>query len=38
MYLSSSAVKEIAAFGGDVRGLVPDAVSERLQERLRKGR
>lgn len=38
MYLSSSAVKEIAAFGGDVRGLVPDQVSDRLQERLRQGR
>jgi pantetheine-phosphate adenylyltransferase len=38
MYLSSSAVKEIAAFGGDVRGLVPDQVSDRLQDRLRRGR
>lgn len=38
MYLSSSAVKEIAAFGGDMRGLVPDQVSDQLQERLRKGR
>jgi pantetheine-phosphate adenylyltransferase len=38
MYLSSSAVKEIAAFGGSVRGLVPDEVSDRLQERLRRGR
>jgi pantetheine-phosphate adenylyltransferase len=38
MYLSSSAVKEIAAFGGDVRGLVPDQVSDGLQDRLRKGR
>jgi pantetheine-phosphate adenylyltransferase len=38
MYLSSSAVKEIAAFGGDVRGLVPDQVSDRLKDRLRKGR
>ncbi|MDO8916067.1 MAG: pantetheine-phosphate adenylyltransferase [Coriobacteriia bacterium] len=38
MYLSSSAVKEIAAFGGDMRGLVPDQVSDRLKDRLRKGR
>jgi pantetheine-phosphate adenylyltransferase len=38
MYLSSSAVKEIAAFGGDLRGLVPDQVSDRLKDRLRKGR
>jgi pantetheine-phosphate adenylyltransferase len=38
MYLSSSAVKEIAVFGGDMRGLVPDQVSDRLKDRLRKGR
>jgi pantetheine-phosphate adenylyltransferase len=38
MYLSSSAVKEIAAFGGNVRGLVPDQVSDLMQERLRQGR
>ena len=38
MFLSSSAVKEIAAFGGDVRGLVPDQVSDRLQDRLDKRR
>jgi pantetheine-phosphate adenylyltransferase len=38
MYLSSSAVKEIAGFGGSVRGLVPDQVSDQLQERLRQGR
>ncbi len=30
-YLSSSLVKEIARFGGDVRGMVPAAVAERLQ-------
>jgi pantetheine-phosphate adenylyltransferase len=34
MYLSSSAVKEIAGHGGPVRGLVPDAVAEALAERL----
>jgi pantetheine-phosphate adenylyltransferase len=34
MYLSSSAVKEIAGYGGSVRGLVPDRVSECLIERL----
>jgi pantetheine-phosphate adenylyltransferase len=38
MYLSSSAVKEIAGHGGSVRGLVPDHVNERLIERFRKGR
>lgn len=34
-YLSSSAVKEIARHGGDVRGLVPDAVCEALAARLK---
>jgi pantetheine-phosphate adenylyltransferase len=29
-YLSSSLVKEIAAFGGDVSQMVPPAVSRRL--------
>lgn len=38
MFLSSSAVKEIAAFGGVVKGLVPDEVSDRLQDRLHAGR
>lgn len=38
MYLSSSAVKEIAGHGGSVKGLVPDAVNEALIDRLRKGR
>jgi len=33
-YLSSSLVKEVASLGGDVRGLVPDHVLERLEERL----
>ena len=34
MYLSSSAVKEIAGHGGSVTGLVPAHVNERLIERL----
>lgn len=38
MYLSSSAVKEIAGHGGSVEGLVPPNVNDRLVERLRKGR
>jgi pantetheine-phosphate adenylyltransferase len=38
MYLSSSAVKEIAGHEGVVEGLVPANVNERLVERLRKGR
>ena len=33
-YLSSSLVKEIARLGGDVEGLVPPVVKERLVERL----
>ena len=33
-FLSSSLVKEVARFGGDVEGLVPDVVRERLTERL----
>ena len=33
-YLSSSLVKEIARLGGDVEGLVPPVVLERLMERL----
>lgn len=32
--LSSTWVKEIATFGGDVSGLVPEAVATRLQEVL----
>ncbi len=33
-FLSSSLVKEVARFGGDVEGLVPEIVRERLAERL----
>ena len=33
-YLSSSLVKEVASFGGDVAGLVPDTVLKRLQRRI----
>jgi pantetheine-phosphate adenylyltransferase len=33
-FLSSSLVKEVARFGGDVAGLVPDAVRARLADRL----
>jgi pantetheine-phosphate adenylyltransferase len=35
-FLSSSGVKELAMFGGDLKGLVPDAVAEQLQERLKR--
>ncbi len=33
-YLTSTIVKEIAAYGGDVKGLVPDVVVERLKSRI----
>jgi pantetheine-phosphate adenylyltransferase len=33
-FLSSSLVKEVATYGGDVSGLVPEAVLSRLRERL----
>ncbi len=33
-FLSSSLIKEVATFGGDVTGLVPPLVLERIRERL----
>jgi pantetheine-phosphate adenylyltransferase len=33
-FLSSSLVKEVARYGGDVQGLVPDQVKKRLMDRL----
>jgi pantetheine-phosphate adenylyltransferase len=33
-FLASSLVKEVAAFGGDVSGLLPPAVLEKLMKRL----
>jgi pantetheine-phosphate adenylyltransferase len=33
-YLSSSLMREVVALGGDITGLVPPAVLERLKERL----
>ena len=33
-FLSSSGIKEMATFGGDIRDLVPHEVAERLQEAL----
>jgi pantetheine-phosphate adenylyltransferase len=33
-YLSSSLVREVARFGGDVSSLVPGLVAERLREKL----
>lgn len=35
-FLSSSGVKELATFGGQIDGLVPDEVAQRLQEELRR--
>jgi pantetheine-phosphate adenylyltransferase len=34
-FLSSSLVKEVARFGGDVEGLVPGLVRARLADRMR---
>jgi pantetheine-phosphate adenylyltransferase len=33
-YLSSSLVKEVATYGGDITGLVPDTVLSRLNQKL----
>jgi pantetheine-phosphate adenylyltransferase len=33
-FLASSLVKEVATYGGDVSGLVPEQVLTRLTERL----
>ncbi|HET7572989.1 MAG TPA: pantetheine-phosphate adenylyltransferase [Gaiellaceae bacterium] len=38
MFVSSSGVKEIAAFGGDVSALVPEPVARRLAELFPNGR
>jgi pantetheine-phosphate adenylyltransferase len=37
-FLSSSLVKEVATWGGDVSGLVPATVWSRLQERIKENR
>jgi pantetheine-phosphate adenylyltransferase len=34
-FLSSSLIKDVAKWGGDVSALVPDAVARKLHERLR---
>ena len=34
-FLASSLVKEVASYGGDVSGLVPDFVNEALVARVR---
>jgi pantetheine-phosphate adenylyltransferase len=35
-FLSSSGIKELAMFGGDINGLVPEAVAARLEEELKR--
>jgi pantetheine-phosphate adenylyltransferase len=35
-FLSSSGVKELAMFGGDISGLVPDPVAARLKEQVKR--
>ena len=37
-FLSSSLVKEVATYGGDVSGLVPEAVHKRLLARVQENR
>jgi pantetheine-phosphate adenylyltransferase len=37
-YLSSSLIKEVIRFGGDVSGLVPAFVGDRLEEKLSPGK
>lgn len=37
-YLSSSLVREVVRFGGDVDGLVPGFVQDRLRDKLAEGR
>ena len=33
-FISSSAVKEMASYGKDIDGLVPDAIKNKIAERL----
>lgn len=35
-YLSSSTVKEVAAFGGDISRFVPEIVAEQIAEKMKK--
>lgn len=36
-YLSSSAVKEIASYGGNIRDLVPEKIVDQIYEKLKPG-
>lgn len=35
-YLSSTTVKEVAAFGGDISQFVPESVADRIAEKMKK--
>ena len=37
MYLSSSLVKQVAGFGGDITGFVPGCIIPDIMEKIRKG-
>ena len=37
-YLSSTTVKEVAAFGGDISQFVPEAVAAALEQKMNKRR
>lgn len=37
-YLSSTIVKEVAAFGGDISQFVPETIEKRIQEKIMKRR
>ncbi len=37
-YLSSSLIREVVRYGGDVTGLVPEFVADRLAEKLAPGK
>ncbi len=37
MFLSSSVVREVASFGGDVSQFIPDPISEEIAGKLKKG-
>ena len=38
MYLSSSMVRQVASFGGDVTDFLPDGICKDIGERLTQGR
>ena len=37
MYLSSSVVKEVAAYNGDLSGMVPDEIRDDIYKKIRRG-